>query len=243
MKEELRMMKDILSNPKKFNLETPIAHVINREPDFISYGDACLEAGGGYSQNMFWWHIEWPNEIKALTVKNLTVTRRCLVSKELVSINLLEFVVEIINYAAVTLWFKQYTTSCPHQFPMLLNWTDNITSKSWIRKAATKTKKGKCLQRILCSLMINNPLGMKAEHIAGTKNVLADRISRIYDTSFSKNSFIQLFQEFPQLKSWNRFHPSPELLSYLYLGLLKEQDHGLCPPKQLGHFALDKNIL
>ena len=91
--------------------------------------------------------------------------------------------------------------------------------------------------------MINNPLGMKAEHIAGTKNVLADRISRIYDTSFSKNSFIQLFQEFPQLKSWNRFHPSPELLSYLYLGLLKEQDHGLCPPKQLGHFALDKNIL
>ena len=47
MKEELKIMKNILSNPKKFSLQTPIAHIINREPDFTSYGDACLEATGG----------------------------------------------------------------------------------------------------------------------------------------------------------------------------------------------------
>ena len=91
--------------------------------------------------------------------------------------------------------------------------------------------------------MINNPVGLKAEHIAGESNTLADKLSRIYNSSLSEYSFQNLFQEYPQMKSWNRFHPSQELLSYLYLGLLKEQDHGLCPPKQLGHFALDKNIL
>ena len=243
MRTELNTMISILSNPQKYSLKTPIAHIINREPDFTSFGDACLEAGGGYSKDLFWWHIEWPQEIKALTIKNLTVTKRCSVTNELVSINILEFVVEIINYAAVTLWFSRDPSSCSHEFPLLLNWTDNITSMSWLRKAATKTKKGKSLQRLLCSLMINNPLGFKAEHIAGTNNILADKISRIYNTSFSKTSFTKLFQEFHQLRSWKRFHPSQELLFYLYSGLLTGQDHGLCPPKNLGHFAPDNNIL
>ena len=54
MRKELKIMKDILSSPKKYILETPIAHLIEREPDIISYGDASLEAGGGFSENNFW---------------------------------------------------------------------------------------------------------------------------------------------------------------------------------------------
>ena len=53
MRTELRIMKDILVNHDKYSLDTPIAHVIKREPDFISYGDASLEAGGGYSSDLF----------------------------------------------------------------------------------------------------------------------------------------------------------------------------------------------
>ena len=101
-----------------------------------------------------------------MTLKNITVTRKCLDTNELVSINILEFAVEIINYAAVTLLFKNNPLLCQHSFPILLNWTDNTSSKTWLRKAATRTIKGKSLQRILCSLMINNPVGIKAEHIA-----------------------------------------------------------------------------
>ena len=118
-----------------------------------------------------------------------------------------------------------------------------MTSKSWIRKAASRTNKGKALQKILCSLMINNPIGIRAEHIAGELNILADAISRTYSSSFSKLSFDKLFQEFPQMKSWNRFHPSQELLSAIYLGLLEGQDLGLCLPKTLGHFSQGKNTL
>ena len=208
MRTELDIMKQILSNPKKYNLETPIAHIIERDPDFTSYGDACLEAGGGYLENLFWWPVKWPEQIKSLTIKNLTVTRKCSQSNNLVFINLLEFVVEIINYAAITLLFQNHPALCQHGFPLLLNWTDNMSSKTWLRKAATRTIKGKALQRILCSLMINNPVGIKADHIAGTSNTLADVILRVYTTSYSETSFKKIFQEYPQMKSWKRFHPS-----------------------------------
>ena len=170
-------------------------------------------------------------------VKNITVSRKCKLSKELVSINLLEFVVEIINYAAVTSLMNNGYTDLPNKYPVLLNWTDNKTAQAWIRKAATRTDKGKALQRILCSLMINNPLGFKADYIQGKSNVLADSISRVFASSNS--SFSELFQNHLQMRSWMRFHPSQELLSYLFSALLTGQDQGLLPIKNFGHFTHD----
>ena len=55
--------------PKKYNLETPFAHVIKGDPDFTIFDDASLEAGGVFSVNLFWWHGEWPDIIKALPLK------------------------------------------------------------------------------------------------------------------------------------------------------------------------------
>ena len=103
---------------------------------------------------------------------------------------------------------KEKPSMCKNTFPLLLNWTDNISAKTWLRKAATRSNKGKAIQHLLCSLMINNPVGIKADHIAGSENILADAISRVYNSSYSKFSFTKIFQEFPQMKSWKRFHPS-----------------------------------
>ena len=36
MKTELKFIKDVLSNLKQYNLNTPIAHMIDREADFIA---------------------------------------------------------------------------------------------------------------------------------------------------------------------------------------------------------------
>ena len=66
MKTDLKFIKDISSNPKWYNLNTSIVHMIDREADYISYGDASLEAAGGFAHRNFWWHIEWPDEMKAL---------------------------------------------------------------------------------------------------------------------------------------------------------------------------------
>ena len=241
MRTELKHIKDVLSNPKRYNLTTPIAHMIEREADYTAFGDASLEAAGGFSEGNFWWHIEWPDEIKALTLKNLVVTRRCKLTDRLISINLLEFVVEIINYAATTHLFN--STPSKFGYATLLNWTDNKTAEAWIRKAATRTNKGKALQRTLCSLMINNPVSIKSDYIKGESNILADAISRTFSTTFSKIKFDKLFNEFPQMKSWKRFHPNQEMLSNLYSALLKEQDPGLYQIKKLGHLDQDNNTL
>ena len=57
MKTELGYIKEVLSNPKKYDLKTPIAHIINRVLEYILYGDASLEAAGGFSEGNFWWYI------------------------------------------------------------------------------------------------------------------------------------------------------------------------------------------
>ena len=36
MRSEQDIMANILAHPKHYKLETPIAHIIHREPDFIS---------------------------------------------------------------------------------------------------------------------------------------------------------------------------------------------------------------
>ena len=66
---------------------------------------------------------------KNLTLKCLTFSRKCKVADKLVSINLLEFAVQIINYAAITVMFREYPELCLHGFPLLLNWIDNISAK------------------------------------------------------------------------------------------------------------------
>ena len=62
---------------------------------------------------------------------------------QFISINLLEFVVEIINYAAITVLFRENLTLCKHLFPFILNWTDSKTAKFGLRKQQKEQIKGK----------------------------------------------------------------------------------------------------
>ena len=158
------------------------------------------------------------------------------------SIYLLEFVVEIINYEAITFLFQNNPGLYKHPFPLLMNWTDNITSKSWIKKAASKTRKGKILKIIAYSLMMNYSVNLKVKHISGVNNVLVDSILSIYLQHNSVVSFDNLMQKFPQMKSWSRFHPSQELISTIYSELLVGQGPGCFIPKTLGHFSQDRSV-
>ena len=107
MKTELKIINMILMNPALYSLTTPIAHLATRDPVFLVYSDACLEAAGAQVPTLkFWWHIEWPSTIKSLTLKRLRVTRHCSLTHKLISINLLEYVAEILTYAAVTVFFS-----------------------------------------------------------------------------------------------------------------------------------------
>ena len=97
-----------------------------------------------------------------------------------------------------------------------LNFSDNTSTISWNKKSALHPLKAKALHLILCLIMMNNSVGLKEEHISGIDNDCADKLSRIYSKANSPPSFKSLFQEYPSLKEWKRFHPNPEFLSDLY---------------------------
>ena len=120
-RHDLKLLTEILNDPDKYWLEAPVTHIIEREPDFVTYGDACLYAAGGFSENKFWWHIEWPTEIKASIMRNLMVSRKCKDTNKLVFVNLLEFAVGIINCVAITIMFLNNKSLYGHEYPILFN--------------------------------------------------------------------------------------------------------------------------
>eukprot|EP00978_Attheya_sp_CCMP212_P046585 scaffold400374_cov39-Attheya_sp.AAC.1 len=83
---------------------------------------------------------------------------------ETISINVLEYATVLINYAAATDVFALINDPSAPKYPVLLNWADNTATISWTKKMCKSSEGGKALSRILCSQMINNPMGLNAAH-------------------------------------------------------------------------------
>ena len=103
MREELDFLAESLKISSDVNWEAPIAFLIERTPFASSYGDACLDAAGGSSIGptfslQFWWHLKFPVEVVLRTLKHLPDNK----NGRLISINVLEFVVVIIDYCAAS---------------------------------------------------------------------------------------------------------------------------------------------
>jgi len=97
MRQEIEFFRDKLQPNSTILWETPINHVIPRTPTTTTFGDSCLEGAGGYSIKLgFWWHIDFPEEIKRQTLLFKSDNQ----DGTLISINVLEFVTVIINYVA-----------------------------------------------------------------------------------------------------------------------------------------------
>ena len=84
-----------------------------------------------------------------------------------------------------------------------------------MRKASTSLAGGRALGYIQAALMINNPVGISVDRVTTTDNVVADRISRVPAESHLAREMVTLCQDFPQLKSCQRFQPSAELISLI----------------------------
>ena len=244
LRAEINFITHIVRNPTTFKWEAPIAHLVPRTHDYGSWGDSSLYAGGGFSLDLhFWWYINWPLEIQCKTVKYFTVSKQDPSSGELVSINLLEFAVVIINYAAATHALSLSPPSGDNPYPTLLNWSDNMSANSWCNKAASSNLASRSLSRLLCSLRINNSLGLNTDFIPGIENIVADTISRLHPIAGSAPDFSILFQEFPGLRTCRRFQPSAKLLSDLMHALLTGLNPGIPQAKTLGHFSPAKDTI
>ena len=88
VKVELTTLQSLLENPT-YRWEMHIGHVIPRDPQFTSFGDACLKGGGAFCHELqFWFDMHWSNETKQAIADNK------------IHINLMEFVVVIVQLAA-----------------------------------------------------------------------------------------------------------------------------------------------
>ena len=238
LRQELKLLSDILKSTE-FKWETPIAHLVPRTPDFIAWGDSSLDAAGGFSTDLkFYWHLLWPEEIKKKTLKYFDI--RIKEKEKLISINLLEYAVVIVNYAIVTEIAKQSDLFSKFKYQSLLNWSDNKTAIAWTRKAAISTESGKALSRIFCTLCINNNINCISDYINTKENEIADKISRS-DLSFSQNCQ-KLLQEHKELQTCKQYRLNPEFVSCLIRALLT----GHSPPVGLlpktGHWSRVKDI-
>ena len=92
---------------------------------------------------------------------------------------------------------------------------------------------------VLASLLRTLPIGLNADHIAGTENILADFISRPTHFALSHAARSeQIFQKHALARTWDYFLPSPELLQLLTSLLFNELTPDLPSlPRNLGRFV------
>jgi hypothetical protein len=124
---EIKFFCDKLKPDSGIKWETFIAHFLPRTPFATTIGDSLLEGTGGFSTTLgFWWHIHFPDEVVQHTLRFKTNNNKGM----LMSINVLKFVMVIINYCAAPHVVRTSPiTDDPH--PVILSATDNSSALSW----------------------------------------------------------------------------------------------------------------
>ena len=86
-----------------------------------------------------------PREVVLRTLKHMKNDK----DKNMISINVLEFVIVIINYcAALTVVLTEHVTDDPH--PVLLNAVDNTSAHSWTKNTCKSSRVGRLLANFVC---------------------------------------------------------------------------------------------
>jgi hypothetical protein len=217
--------------------EICIGHTVKRDSQFTSVGDACLSGGGAYCTHLeYWFDIIWSE-----------TTRKCLHDK-ILHINVMEFIVVILQLAAVITIMEEPNLYQPLQikYPngiqplaQLLIRTDNSPSQNWAHKVSAKSERGQLFVSIYADLLERTNLAVVCNHIAGIDNDIADFISRPPSPlPHPHKRHTQIFAKEPILKSFRYFQPSHELLSLLASRLYTERWlESPQLPKSLGQFA------
>jgi hypothetical protein len=95
-------------------------------PTFVIFGDSCLKGFRGFSLSLgFWWHLPFPEEVKL----HMLLHKQDNIDGQLISINVLEFVIVIINYCA-NLHMVLSTNPTNDPYPVLLNVIDSTSALS-----------------------------------------------------------------------------------------------------------------
>jgi hypothetical protein len=136
----------------------------------------------------------------------------------LVSINVLEFMMVIINYCA-TLHVVRASPVTDDPHPVILNVMDNSSALSWTLYMCKRSKIGQMLACFFCSLLINSPLGINSKWISTIDNKIADEISCLKKSDNNSSpafDFTILKQTYPEMRHCSFFQIQPELISLIW---------------------------
>ena len=228
--KELKYLHSYLKNPDN-PWSISIGHVIPRDPTWTTAGDASFDSGAGLCHDLqFLFDIVWsPKTRKALRLNPK--------HPGYVHINHLEFIVLILQYAAIIQLMENGELDNSVGVPILLIMTDNMTAKAWTNKVTTEcgALKGQDLVSILTALLRRSNLGIGAEYINTKDNTKPDLVSRIHHSLPFPLRKQQILAVEPLAIHWRTFLPSPTLLSCLS-SILHSNLDTVTIPKQLGHF-------
>jgi hypothetical protein len=218
--------------------EVPLGMIIPREHHFWSRGDASLLGGGAYCPGLrFWLDLGWSSRVLH-GVRMVSPS-----SADYVHINALEFIVIILQLAAIKTRIgasdvANYFPDGVPNIPVWLGETDNTVSASWENRAAARSSQGQGLVAIYAELLRTSFIHTQCRHLAGVLNVVADDISHNDFSLSSSPRCSQLFWKHPSLASLDYFLPSPELLQLLTSQLFSRHSLGPCDlPTVLGQFV------
>jgi hypothetical protein len=213
-----------------------IGHFVPRDPTYETIGDASFDGSGALSDNLkFWFMFIWNPEIRRRVRLSHTHTNY-------IHVNQLEFVTAILQLAAATTIWEDYPHLLPlnpPQIPVLLTWTDNMSTKKWTNKVSSTSKRAQPLVAILAALLQRTPFGQNAAHIPGKDNEETDLLSRpVLTAPLSVSPLVrlpQILDKLPRLKSYKFFLPDPMLVSALLSSLYSDAWQGdPTLPKKLG---------
>jgi hypothetical protein len=173
MRAEIEFLQQATAPNSKIRWSMPIGHLIKRDHNWQCHLDACLRSGGGYSIDLnFIWFLLWQEPFVQWTLLYLKDDQ----NKDIISINIWEFILVIMNYCAILVTIEtDGRTEDPS--PVLLAWCDNTSTVNWITHAEVGSTIGRALGRLFCALLINSPLGINAKWLSTLENEVVDEIS------------------------------------------------------------------
>jgi hypothetical protein len=222
-------------------IEMLIGHIVPRDAAIFSATDASIQAVGVLIPTC---------RIFCLVPISIATAARFYLGKRnplKLHINVFEFLGLFFAYVIVKIEILAHPEHYPAA-PILHTDCDKTPALSWLRKMITASLWGQQLLRLFAEFLLDSPLGMAGEHLAGELNFAPDLVSRpceLYSPKLTdplarsfQSHIQQICRRLPELESWKVFLPSPELLSLVSFQLSSDSNwERPNVPKQLGQFV------
>ena len=212
----IKIIYDFLLSSARW--ESPIGHLIPRDPFMESQGDASYMCIG----------VTIP-AIKVFVLLPYSKEIRQRIINEELWINALEFGALFLAYITFLADYNLRPNEFP-PFPVLRLWGDSKSANKWMRTISSGSYIAQNLLRLFANYLMHSPVKGDTEFVAGELNKEADDISRVQElfspqkTQIYDVPYITLLKQVclkhKEKRSWRVFHPSAQILSDLSCVLL-----------------------